>query len=375
VIASLSLSNFKCFRRLTLDFAAINVLAGINGAGKSTIIQSLLALRQSVQSNSISQGRVQLRGSLVDLGTAREVYCAEPSSDYIEIIVSLMGRVQLAIRSLQSKDQLEYSGEGFLRLIDSITPEQTNGIFAEPFNYLHAERVGPRKVFQLPSVEGHPLCVGKYGENAPYIVASNHRETRVTNDKLILESEDGKEYPTIQYQWALWMERLFPGFAQETEIYSQADQVRLGLALQRQLTGRPLFVRPTNTGFGLSFVLGIIVAGLASGPDTMLIVENPEAHLHPKAQSILGEFLGRVAAGGTQVFVETHSEHIVNGIRRMIKRAVLTPDIVRFHFFSKAPNTLEPSVLPISVAATGDFSAWPEGFFDQLDNDLSVILG
>jgi predicted ATPase len=170
------------------------------------------------------------------------------------------------------------------------------------------------------------------------------------------------------------MARLFPGFDEESEIYNEADQVRLGLALQTEQTGQSLFVRPTNTGFGLSFVLGIIVAGLAAQPNTILIVENPEAHLHPRAQSNLGEFLGRVSAGGTQVFVETHSEHVVNGIRRMIKQTILTPEIGRFFFFSKASNAFEPSVLPISVTPSGDFSAWPEGFFDQLDNDLSVIL-
>ena len=144
---------------------------------------------------------------------------------------------------------------------------------------------------------------------------------------------------------------------------------------QRQQTGQSLFVRPTNTGFGLSFVLGIIVAGLAATSDTVLIVENPEAHLHPKAQSMIGEFLGRVAAGGTQVFVETHSEHVLNGIRRMVKQTILSPDGVRFHFFARTLNAVEPSVSVIPVSAAGDISSWPDGFFDQLDRDLSIILG
>jgi predicted ATPase len=218
------------------------------------------------------------------------------------------------------------------------------------------------------------LCVGKSGENASFVIASKYRETDVTNECLILESSDGKEYPTIQYQWELWMARLFPGFDAESEIFSRADEVRLGMALQRQQTGQSLFVRPTNTGFGLSFALGIVVAGLASKPNTILIVENPEAHLHPKAQSNLGEFLGRVSAGGTQVFVETHSEHVLNGIRRMVKQTVLAPESVEFFYFSKAANQFEPSVSRISVSASAEISAWPDGFFDQLDKDLNMIL-
>jgi len=371
VIASLSLANFKCFKSLTLDLGSINVLAGVNGAGKSTVIQSLLVLRQSLQSGAISQGRIQLRGGLTDLGTAGEVYCADPNGDFIGITISQPGRARIEFRCPQTDANSE---EYYLRIAESVTPLGTLDIFPEPFNYLDAERIGPRKAFEIPGAEIHQLCVGKYGENAPFIVASMSREIPVDNDHLILESSDGKEYPTIQFQWVLWMARLFPGFDAESDVFRHADQVRLGMALQTQATGRRLFVRPTNTGFGLSFVLGIVVAGLAAKPNTALIVENPEAHLHPKAQSDIGEFLGRVAAGGAQVFVETHSEHIMNGIRRMLKQAVLAPEDVRFFFFSKPSGAIEPMVVPITVTASGDLSSWPDGFFDQLDKDLNEIL-
>lgn len=373
MITSLSLVNFKCFKTLNLPLGGINVFAGINGAGKSTVIQSLLTLRQSLQVGG-SLDRLQLRGSLTDLGTAKEVYCAEPMSDFIGITITHSDAPPIEISSDQSKNQsADTSDEYVLRLTNRITTDATSLLF-EPFNYLHAERIGPRKVFQVPSDEGHPLCVGKCGENAAYIIASKYRETHVGNDFLLLPSSDGKEYPTIQFQSALWMARLFPGFDQEWEIFRRTDQGRLGLALQTQQTGQSLFVRPTNTGFGLSFVLGIIVAGLAAGPTTILIVENPEAHLHPKAQSSLGEFLGRVAAGGTQVFVETHSEHVLNGIRRMVKQTILMPETVKLYFFSINPNQVEPSVSTISISQSADLSPWPDGFFDQLDKDLSVIL-
>jgi len=248
------------------------------------------------------------------------------------------------------------------------------GLFSDPFNYLHAERIGPRKVFQVPPVGVHPLSVGKLGEFAPFIVAAEHRTSPVINDAIVLASSDGKEYRTVQFQWPLWMARLFPGYDAESEIYSFADQVRLGITLQRQLTGQPLYVRPTNTGFGLSFVLGVVVAGLVAQPESVLLVENPEAHLHPRAQSIVGEFLGRVSGGGTQVFVETHSEHVVNGMRRMVKHATIDPRDLRVFFFSKPGDQLEPSVTPITVSPDAQLSSWPDGFFDQLDDDVNTLL-
>lgn len=374
MITSIRLSNFKCFRTLSLELGALNVFAGMNGAGKSTVIQSLLAIRQSWESGGLANNHLQLNGTLVDLGTAGEVYCADPNSEYIEIMMS--GAELNSALELRSKQSDQQSNEYFLHLNPQADIEgrvKIIGLFLEPFNYLHAERVGPRKVFPIPLEEVSSLRVGKCGESAAYIVASELKEIEIENGSIILESSDGKEYPTLHYQWELWMDKLFPGFASESEIYNQADQVRLSLALQTQQTGQSLYVRPTNTGFGLSFVLGIIVAGLVAKPGTLLMVENPEAHLHPRAQSMIGEFLARVAAGGTQVFVETHSEHVLNGIRRMVKQTILAPGYVRFHFFARNSSDFEPSVTPITVSPSGDISSWPQGFFDQLDKDLSII--
>ena len=379
MISSLMLVNFKCFRSLKLDLGPINVLAGMNGAGKSTIIQSLLAVRQSGETGSLQKHRIDLNGTLVELGTSGEVFCADPDGSSIEISINSVTAAgqkrELRLVCPQSEqNSLDYFLSFKLPLSGGSASIPESVLFAEPFNYLHAERVGARKVFDISPNTRDPSTVGKSGENAPYIIGSEQRELPVKNSAVILESADGKEYPTIRFQWALWMASLFPGFEGESEIYLRADQIRLEMALQRQATGKNLFVRPTNTGFGLSYALGIIVAGLVAQPGTMLIVENPEAHLHPRAQSMLGEFLARVSAGGTQVIVETHSEHVVNGIRRMVKEDIVRPDNVKLFFFARETHMLEPRVTPITVTDSADISAWPDGFFDQLDKDLSTIL-
>lgn len=373
MITSIAVTNFKCFKSLTLELAALNVFAGMNGAGKSTVIQSLLALRQSWESDSLHRGRIQLNGKLAELGTAAEVYCAEPSSEFIELSLAStkLGRT-LKLKCRQS----ELRSKDYVLQVDPAWEAGDNNfeLFQEPFNYLNAERIGPRKTMPIPPDDGHQYWVGRCGENASHIVASLELRKRQVDAPLLLESTDEKIYPLLHYQWVLWMSRLFPGFEADPEIYSEADQVRLGLALQRK-TGQSLFVRPPNTGFGLSYVLGIIVAGLVAAPGTVLIVENPEAHLHPKAQSCIGEFLARVAAGGAQVFVETHSEHVLNGMRRMVKQTVLTPETIRLHYFANRKESIEPAVTTIPVSPKGDIAVWPEGFFDQLDQDLSIILG
>jgi predicted ATPase len=100
----------------------------------------------------------------------------------------------------------------------------------------------------------------------------------------------------------------------------------------------------------------------------MLIVENPEAHLHPAGQSRLGRFLARVAGSGVQVIVETHSDHVLNGVRlaAVADSSVPANDVI-VHFFDG------DTVLPIDLGARGDLSAWPTGFFDQIEDDLGRL--
>ncbi|HET9894904.1 MAG TPA: DUF3696 domain-containing protein [Streptosporangiaceae bacterium] len=103
----------------------------------------------------------------------------------------------------------------------------------------------------------------------------------------------------------------------------------------------------------------------------LLVVENMEAHLHPAAQSRLGRFLAQVAGSGAQVIVETHSDHVINGIRlASVEDRAIAPDAVVLHFFdgqaSEAPTAIE-------LTGRGGLSAWPKGFFDQLEEDLGRL--
>lgn len=125
---------------------------------------------------------------------------------------------------------------------------------------------------------------------------------------------------------------------------------------------------PTNVGFGISYALPIVVAGLTAKPGTVLIVDSPEAHLHPAAQSGIGRFLARVAASGTQVILESHSDHVVNGIRRAVVEQLITAEDVVVHFLA---GRAEP--VRIDLDARGRLSEWPAGFFDQIEADLKQI--
>jgi predicted ATPase len=130
------------------------------------------------------------------------------------------------------------------------------------------------------------------------------------------------------------------------------------------------WVRPPNMGFGVTYALPVILAGLTAGKDGLLIVENPEAHLHPSGQSQMGYFLSTIAAAGVQVLVETHSDHVLNGIRRAIgEYRILSASQAIVHFFDadgSPPQTLE-------FTETGSVASWPPGFFDQYQLDVAAL--
>src|ERR1039458_3730849 len=117
--------------------------------------------------------------------------------------------------------------------------------------------------------------------------------------------------------------------------------------------------RPSNIGYGLTYAFPLLVAGLCADPGQVLIVDSPEAHLHPRGQSRMGQFLAQAAAPGPQVIVETHSDHVLNGILIAVRDGVIAPDDVAIHFFnSPTLNAGVPQVVTGSVDRNGNLSHW-----------------
>ncbi|MBI5040139.1 MAG: DUF3696 domain-containing protein [Gammaproteobacteria bacterium] len=126
-----------------------------------------------------------------------------------------------------------------------------------------------------------------------------------------------------------------------------------------------------DVGYGASQVLPLLAA-CASGASGPLFVEQPEIHLHPKAQGVIGEILGRVSRE-RQVIVETHSEHLINRARIMVARGELRSCDVIINYISRGKSG--PKVHSIPILENGDFgSEWPAGFFDERFEDTMSLL-
>ena len=180
--------------------------------------------------------------------------------------------------------------------------------------------------------------------------------------------------PTRLRQIEARMSRFFPGCELSVGKVPQANAVTLGLRTSKGMD----FHRPIHTGFGLTQVLPIVVAALSATKEDLLLIENPEVHLHPAGQAAMGEFLAEVAAAGVQVVLETHSDHVLNGIRRAVKHGALLPEDTALHFFRLRQEEESDGAAQVQspvLDRDGNLDTWPEGFFDQFDRDMNYFAG
>jgi predicted ATPase len=232
-------------------------------------------------------------------------------------------------------------------------------------HYIAADRLGPQKYYEKKTL-GKFINVGSRGENVANVLhlKANH----IVDDRLYL----GQDARTLEQQIEEWLREIF-GEAKITLKGKEEESSILTLLLNNSPTDKRY--KPSNIGFGYSYILPIIISGLIAGPGEMLIVENPEAHLHPKAQSRLTQFLLRVASCGVQVLIESHSEHILNTLRICVKNKdySLTPQDAAVLYFTAIKQ--DCSIIRIPINEDGSIDDWPENFFDQSEKDLQMLLG
>ncbi|MCB0213921.1 MAG: DUF3696 domain-containing protein [Anaerolineae bacterium] len=369
----LELKNFKAFRELDLELRPLTLLSGMNGMGKSSVLQSLLLLRQSyLQRSEVVTNKGQLNlilnGELVELGTGQDIFFdrVDYRPDVLELGFTLheenIGQYQW------SYDYDAFSAD----VLTAKNPAATNShtfyetsLFQDNFHYLQAERVGPRTAFGMSDhrVRQHRQ-LGRAGEFTAHFLdvwRSDPVDRRVRHPKT---NADG-----LFNQVTAWMGEISPDTQIEIKPHTDMDvmSVRIGFP------GTKSF-RSTNVGFGITYTLPVLVALLSAQPGYLVLLENPEAHLHPRGQSMMGELIARVASAGVQVIVETHSDHIMNGIRVAVRQNLVDPKRVAFHFFQRTRNGQDVDVETPEIDKEGRLDYWPKNFFDEWKTNLDRLL-
>ena len=376
MLTRLDLRFFKCFELLRLPLAPLTLLTGLNASGKSSVLQVLVLLHQTMREHEWST-RLVLNGTSVRLGTMPDVVDEVSGRRSFEIgleddenvyhwifegdrldMSMAVQRVSINGRATERPHDLRY-------LLPPDVQESVAPLTRQLRNltYITAERIAPQEAYALED----PHVVSVVGARGEHAVSVLHwgRDAPVPAE-LVLPGPP----PTRLRQVEQRMRTLFPGCTLDLQQVPRTNTVTLGL----RTSDATNYHSPIHTGFGLTQVLPVVVAALSAAKGDMILIENPEVHLHPAGQALMGQFMAEVSRAGIQVLVETHSDHVLNGVRRAVKDGRFAADQVAINFFRTRSDNL-PQVLSPTLDDSGNIDDWPEGFFDQFDKDANYFAG
>lgn len=352
----LTINNFKSCKNTGVIFGKLTVNLGMNSVGKSTVTQSILLIRElfnKIKLYKSDKYEVSLNGPFgLHLGDYKNL-----TSSNIEFKIDKITIPFLECNNIYKALYKAGKESNSLKKID---------LYKKDLFYLNAERLGPRNFLEL-NTDKNELC-GYHGEYTFHILNDIDSIRKNVESEKCFNEMDKTTLTRIQIN--NWIKYIVP----DIEVFSQIENAAMvTTAKYRQSNvGKTVESTPFNFGFGISYMLPIIVTCLVAEKESMVIVENPEAHLHPKGQSNMGYFLAQMAHSGVNILCETHSEHIINGIRRYALKNNMNPEDICLNYFM-IEN--EQSVAKrVKLNKYMEILEWPEGFYDQEEQDLRELI-
>lgn len=339
MIENLFLQGFKCFAEEFFPLKRLTLLSGLNSSGKSSFLQAIRLLHD--------------RKKLERFGTGKDIVSDLVKSCRIACNKNRDGHFAVEMR-WKRQDALPE----FIAASDMA--------FCDAFAYISAGRLGPE--LELPLRQAEPVfSVGEDGAEVLEFIEL-HNELSGVPASLCATAESTGLVRNI----SAWLELVSPGIAFDYQPIPEMDRARA-------MYGRR---RPTNVGFGLPYTLPLIANVLVWATQVnngekkspLLLLENPEAHLHPRGQTQMGKFLATAAAAGVQIVLETHSDHLLNGIRLAVRERTFSCEDSQFYFFRYDPEKTRTFVEEPVLDEKGYFDEWPDGFFDETERVLAQLF-
>jgi predicted ATPase len=372
MINKLHIQSLKSINNIIFNCSNLNIFIGTNSSGKSTALQALLLLAQNAE---VEMG---CNGPLISLGNFREVKSLNTESSEIEIKVENDNSTySLLIKeaSINGKEEV-FTSEDITPIKHIITEKNIVQTIEEDtiylknlfqlskkrINYLSCHRIGVHDIY-----DKNLLKNSKFGINGEFSIDYLLIHKSDTLEKILVHPENEFDY-TLFGQVNVWLKYIINANLKVEDVLS-TDFVKVNYSVFENM-----YVRPRNVGSGISYLVSIIIAGLSCETDDILIIENPEIHLHPQSQSKVIEFLYFIAKAGRQIFVETHSDHIFNGIRSGIATGDMDDSKISVNFLNLNEYNITENI-QVNFGKNGRILNQQRYMFDQFDIDLNKMLG
>ena len=373
-IENVKVKNFKSLVDVDLELKNLTIITGVNSSGKSSFIQSLLLFKENIDNimfdfefrkyigaNTgvvLPKKKISFNGEYIKLGDSKTLLSQESSSD---LMVFGIAQGESVLNILVNKDkEIEHKEENTINII--------NKFLDSNFDYLATDRISPNTIFPFSDNIKNEL-LGIKGEYTTHFLAEYRHK------KLEIEGLKHPDSGALQFLENVekWLGEISNGVVLNVSVDELSRTAKLTYQYEYGKNTTSEY-SPLNVGFGLTYVLPVIVLILKSKPRDLVIIENPESHLHPAGQSKIAELCAIAANNGVQIIVETHSDHFLNGVRVATKQKIISPEQSKIYYFKKDKNELETKIDEINIDINGGISDYPKGFFDQFDDDLDKLV-
>jgi len=428
-ITAITVCNYKSIcQEQRIELKPLTLLAGANSSGKSSIMQPLLLLKQTLEA-PFDPGALLLDGANVRCTSTDQIFCKVDSqcSDTFSVRFEFDNKDGLGLKFNRSRqpgvaieiqemfyfgngkeqtihtdmtsgeierilpDHLKILGRSFVEKSKPSSPENVPHwtVFRDRcflfFNlkrdetprsqFLFGGGISPAElaapilegVIHVPGLRGNPArtyrttavgnCFPGTFENYCASII-NHWQSR----KDVRLKSLGNALETLGLTWKVEARPV-----DDTQV-----ELRVGRLSHCKRGGAHDLVSIADVGFGVSQTLPILVALLTARAGQIVYLEQPEIHLHPKAQKQMGRILADAAKRGVIVVVETHSSLLLRGLQTLVARGELPPGLIKLHWFTREENTGTTVVSSSDMDEQGAFGQWPEDFDDvalEADNE------
>jgi predicted ATPase len=334
MIELIEIKNYKCITEEAIKGFPLTIITGLNSTGKSSVLQAVLLHNKTLTKN----GAIYLSNLPSAFPTIRNRY-----ENAKEIDINLTIDSERVCWHMSDKDEVVTDG-------NKIELEIEKNLF-----YLSAERTGTETISYVTSE-------AKCGSKGEFLLGTFEKEKSIpVIPELVKETVSS----TLSSQLNYWLSYILKiKLEMSTELHTESH-------LQTSYKSDGISnLSPSQLGAGVGYLTKILILCLRSKKNDVLLIENPEIHLHPAAQSLLGEFFVFIANAGIQLFIETHCDHILNKIRYEVYKKHLDASAVAILY----KENIRSPFMKISILPNGKFSEdFPSGFFDATLSELIEI--
>jgi predicted ATPase len=430
-ITAISVEGYKALAdNCRIEVRSLTILSGANSSGKSSIMQPLLLMKQTLEA-SYDPGTLLLDGPNLRFTSAAQIFSSNPSrknSEFrTEIELNQSRSLSTKFKAISKKPisllEMTYKGVDGIEIAFNLNlshdeillnlPRDLQDFYRKLSVANHQEDsasslVDPaenrllilksrcffeigvlqspksRNVFLFPGLS-NPASEWEYriGEviHVPGLRGNPERTYKTTAVGNTFPGTFESYVASVVKSWQTdkddrlkklekWLMKLrLTSKIEAKQIDDTQVELKIG-RLSNSSSRKQDMVNIADVGFGVSQVLPALVALLTAKPDQLVYIEQPEIHLHPRAQVALAEILVEAANRGVRVVAETHSELLLLAIQSLIAEGEISPDLVKLHWFTRNEDGMT-KITSADLDEAGAFGDWPEDFAEvamELDN-------